>query len=90
MSFISTFRTGNGGLAVEFVEGGVYERETGSGSARIPDRINIDLAGVMPGDATLSLSIADARALLAALPGVLAEHDALEAERSASAVGEAA
>lgn len=78
MSAMTTTRYSDDGITARYIPGEVYYYKTGPGSIDIPSRIVVELAGVVGGDASLSLSIEDARSLLAALPGVLAEHDAAE------------
>ncbi|MEV0357371.1 hypothetical protein AB0H71_15035 [Nocardia sp. NPDC050697] len=81
MSSMTTVRYSDDGITARYIPGEVYHYKTSPGSIVIPARIAVELAGVVGGDASLSLSIEDARSLLAALPGVLAEHDAAESAR---------
>jgi hypothetical protein len=69
MSFFHTTVSGYDGIAAEYHP----ERESTYGGV-IPATVFIELVDA---HAYLSLSIADARTLAEALPGVLAEHDAV-------------
>ncbi|MFC8530786.1 hypothetical protein [Nocardia sp. NPDC057227] len=82
MSSMTTVRYSDDGITARYIPGEVYHYKITPGSIVIPSRIAVELAGVVGGDASLSLSIEDARSLLAALPGVLAEHDAAEAAQT--------
>ncbi|MGV9545215.1 hypothetical protein ACWDSF_28140 [Nocardia beijingensis] len=81
MSFFSTAVSGHDGITAEYHP----EREAAYSGGVLPATVFIELSGA---NAYLSLSIADARSLLAQLPVVLAEHDAVEA--AASSVDKAA
>ncbi|MEU6833068.1 hypothetical protein ABZ894_30860 [Nocardia beijingensis] len=77
MSFFNTTVAGFDGITVKFHP----ERESTYGGGVIPATVFIELSGA---NAYLSLSIADARSLLAQLPVVLAEHEAVEAAAASS------
>ncbi|MET8653827.1 hypothetical protein [Nocardia aurea] len=79
MSFITTMVTGHDGISAVYSPG--FERD----SHTYPGTVHVSLNGA-DRTAHLSLTIEDARALLAQLPGVLAEHDAAAASASASMV----
>ncbi|MGY4099101.1 hypothetical protein ACW2Q0_06015 [Nocardia sp. R16R-3T] len=67
MSFFNATVSGYDGIAVEYKAGGRDEYRSR------PAWVYVTLSG---SDAYLCLSIADARTLAEALPGILAEHDA--------------
>ncbi|MBF6355682.1 hypothetical protein IU449_14195 [Nocardia higoensis] len=69
MSFINTMIAGHEGISAEYSPG--FEHE----DLRVPGTVRISLDGTAR-TTSMSLSIEDARSLLAQLPGVLAEHDA--------------
>ncbi|MGY5305825.1 hypothetical protein [Nocardia gipuzkoensis] len=77
MSFFSTCVSGHDGITAEYHA----EREAAYSGGVLPATVFIELSGA---NAYLSLSIEDARSLLAQLPVVLAEHDAVEAAAALS------
>ncbi|WP_040798875.1 hypothetical protein [Nocardia higoensis] len=77
MSFINTMITGHDGIAVEYSPG--FEHD----NYMIPGTVRISLVGTAR-TTSVSLSIEDARSLLAALPGLLAKHDAAVASDKAA------
>ncbi|MFI5540301.1 hypothetical protein ACIA5H_28305 [Nocardia sp. NPDC051900] len=77
MSFFHTTVSGHDGITAEYHP----ERESTYDGGVIPATVFIELVDA---HAYLSLSIADARSLLAQLPVVLAEHDAVEAAAASS------
>ncbi|MGY5276440.1 hypothetical protein [Nocardia gipuzkoensis] len=70
MSFFNTTVSGHDGITAEYHP----ERESTYGDGVIPATVFIELSGA---NGYLSLSIEDARTLAAALPRVVAEHDAV-------------
>ncbi|WP_157111378.1 hypothetical protein [Nocardia beijingensis] len=75
MSFFNTSVSGHDGITAEYHA----EREAAYSGGVLPATVFIELLNA---NGYLSLSIADARSLLAQLPVVLAEHDAVEAAAS--------
>jgi hypothetical protein len=73
MSFFSTSVHGYEGITVS------YRPQTQDKYGGLPARVSVSLNR---SDSCLCLDIADARSLLAQLPVVLAEHDAVEAAAS--------
>jgi hypothetical protein len=77
MSFFSTAASGHDGITVD------YSPAHESAYGPMPAWVHVRLSGA---DAYLALSVEDARTLAQALPGVLAEHDAVVSASADKAV----